>query len=1366
MAPDPSLSPAPLRHRPACLPIAAACALALLLPASPVLSQGDVPRDLQPWIPWVLAEHPELGCPLVGDQRLCAWPGRLELMLDDRGGRFNLDVQADRELDLPLPGDATRWPTAVTDYGRVALMRRSGDRPAVRLAAGRHRLAGRFSWSRLPESLPVPPEIALVDLTVANRQVPFPRRQADGLLWLEGTRAEETQEDRLELDVQRRIEDGVPVGLTVRLVLRVAGRGREIDLGNPLPVSFEPTSLASDLPVRLGDGGRLLTQLRAGEWQISLHARSTGPVAKLTLAARPEPWPQGEAWVFRAEPAVRSVQIGGRPIDPQRTSLPEDWRALPAFRVGQGEELTFNELRRGETEPPPDAVTATRGWWLSQDGRRFTVQDRLIGSLHQGGRLEALSPAVLGRASLQDESDQPADQVITLAADGNAGVEVRRGELGLAADLTYPRGGALPAVGWNRDVQSLDAALHLPPGWTLLAAPGVDHADGAWVDRWSLLDLFFLLILSLATWKLYGRHWGLIAFGLLALAWHEPHATGVWLWWLVLVPLAALSRILPEGRTERLVRRLGWLAVAAFTIQLFLFCAGQFRTGLFPQLERGGRGPYPSGSGVMTEYMTTGWLAKKDRMAVDEVAEVEEPVAQRPSETPSSFEPKAYRARQQQVDPDAVVQTGPGVPRWRWTNASLRWSGPVAADHHLRLWLISPFFELLLSLLRIAGAGAIAALLLGRRPDEREPAEGGYDPPAVAAAALFLLMMMGALPALAQEPETPPRGILEELERRLTKPPDCHPGCLEVPRLALDARGDELRVSADVHAAADAAWHLPGPADVWSPSRVAVDGRSDLALRRGADGFLMLRLGEGAHRIELRGAARDSLALQFPIPPRELAWQGRGWTLTGFRPDAAPPASVRLDRQRETAEAAGGETAAVLQPWIELRRTLSIGIPWQVENELRRYGPSDSPVLAQVPLLTGESVTSPGIAVAERQAQIALERGEAVRRWRSTLDEAEGLTLIAPADRPWLERWELDCSPVWSCRGTGLPPVRHMQGGGWRPEWRPWPGEGLTLEFTRPPAAAGETATVDAADLTVTPGRRLLEGRLVLDLRSSRGGEHRLGLPAEAELQSFTVDEQPRPVMASEGGLAFTVEPGSHQVVAAWRQPHRLGLVERSPAVSLDSAAVNVRATVVVPDNRWLLWAGGPSWGPVVKMWEYVFILALAAWALGSLAPTPLTGADWFLLGVGMTQVPLAAPVIVVLWLLVLGWRERFPARRWWSYDLQQLAILGLSLLAVVFLYAAIHAGLLVRPDMQVSGAGSFGSTLHWYADRVGGDLPRPWVLWLPLWVWRILMLFWALWLASRLLRCLPWCWERFAVGPLLVGPKSFQREEDSDETI
>jgi len=50
------------------------------------------------------------------------------------------------------------------------------------------------------------------------------------------------------------------------------------------------------------------------------------------------------------------------------------------------------------------------------------------------------------------------------------------------------------------------------------------------------------------------------------------------------------------------------------------------------------------------------------------------------------------------------------------------------------------------------------------------------------------------------------------------------------------------------------------------------------------------------------------------------------------------------------------------------------------------------------------------------------------------------------------------------------------------------------------------------------------------------------------------------------------------------------------------------------------------------------------------------------------------------------------------------------TLLAVVFLYGAVHQGLLLRPDMQVEGGGSSDTLLQWYQDRVEGALPAAWV--------------------------------------------------------
>ena len=1330
--------------------------------------RGDVPEPLRPWVPWVLAEHPELPCPLVAGSRLCAWPGRLELDLGDRGGSFALEVLAERELDLPLPGDATHWPRRVTLDGAPALLRRTGDRPTVALPAGRHRVAGRFGWSRLPQSLAVPPEVGLVELRLNGESVARPRREVGGELWLAGRQAE-VEAERVAMEVSRRIDDGVPVRLTVRLSLRVSGRARELDLGDALPESFLPTAVTSPLPARWavdeGAGRRLLVQVRPGAWQITLDAVSRAPVGSIALARRGEPWPGEEFWVFAAHPAVRMVRLEGVPgVDPERTPLPAEWRSLPAFRVEPGQELVLTELRRGRPPPPPDSIAVRREWWLAEDGSRITARDSLRGTLNVGGRLETLAPAQLGRVALGEAVEE---RLITLgAASGRPGVEVRSERLDLVAELVYPRGGRLPAVGWDRSVPELSIRLNLPPGWQLLAAPGADRAAGALLDAWNLFDLFFLLLITLATARLSTWRRGALAFAILGLAWHEPYAPFLVFWWLLLLALVALLRVLPAGRAVRWVSGVRWVLAVAFALQLVLFCTAQWRSGVFPQLEHQYYGygdrtaPMASEEFTVLEILTgrkaamssaglsnpplEGRFKRYEAPGVSSLR-LPEPQAQDELKSLGYLGSGGAAGRSRQVDAAAVVQTGPGVPQWVWNVYSLSWSGPVSEDQHLRLLVISPAVERLLSLARIAGVVFLAFWLLDPRRHPGPTAERGSPGPGRTVALALLLLPLLATAARAQEPAPPPLSILQELERRLVTPPACHPECVELASLRLRARGDTVSIEAEVHAAAASAWTLPGPASAWTPRQVSVDGRPATALRRDAEGFLLLRLERGVHRVTLAGPAPDSLTLQLALPPRTLEWSADGWELAGYRPDAPPPASLRLSRLLPAA--APDQGGAEFAPRLELTRELDLGIPWLVHNRLERFGSAETSVAVEVPLLPGESVTTGGIPVEEGRAAVALERGETVRVWDSTLEEAGTLTLRAPA-APWLERWVLSCSPIWSCRGEGLAPTRYMEEGLWRPEWRPWPGESLTLRLSRPAPAPGSTTTLDRVRLDLTPGRRIRSAQLDLELRASQGGEQQVTLPAAAELEWLAIDGDRQPAQLDEGRLAFLVEPGRHEVSVAWREPHRLGLVERSPAVELGTPAANVTVEMVVPSNRWLLWAGGPRWGSEATIWLYLPLLAAGAWAFGRWRQTPLSVWDWLLLGLGLTQVHIVFAAVVVIWLAVFGVRDRFLPRGRWRRRFQYLLLGALWLAALAVLYAVVHTGLLGRPEMQVAGLVEGGRSLAWYRDLVPGALPRPWALWLPLWVFRVLMLLWALWLSSRLLRWLPWAWGRFVAAP------------------
>jgi hypothetical protein len=127
--------------------------------------------------------------------------------------------------------------------------------------------------------------------------------------------------------------------------------------------------------------------------------------------------------------------------------------------------------------------------------------------------------------------------------------------------------------------------------------------------------------------------------------------------------------------------------------------------------------------------------------------------------------------------------------------------------------------------------------------------------------------------------------------------------------------------------------------------------------------------------------------------------------------------------------------------------------------------------------------------------------------------------------------------------------------------------------------------------------------------------------------------------------------------------------------------------------------------------------------------------------------------LVVVGWFGAFAWRkarvEQEPPLHPALFDLLQLALAAFSFVFAGVLWAAIHHNLLLDVDMQVRGAASDERVLRWYVDRVPGALPEPWIATLPLYMWRVAMLLWALWLVAALLRWLPWAWRAFCEGGL-----------------
>lgn len=1329
--------------------------LIALLVALPVMAEaqalqpGDVPAPLRPWIPWAL--HKQEACPTLvgGDLRVCGWPAQLDLVLDARSGRFTQHVRAYATTWLPLPGDATRWPQDVKVDGRAAVVLERDGGPAVKLEKGDHQVTGTFAFESLPESLKIPPQLGLLTLTVNGKTVARPGRDAAGLLWLQREGKPEEAEARLDVTVHRLVSDEVPLLVTTRVRLDVSGTSREVLLARALLPGFAPLSLTSPLPARLDPDGRLRVQVRPGTWTIDVAARHEGPAQALTLTAAEGPWATSETWVFDARPELRLVEPEGvTAVDPQQTTLPAEWRHLPAFHMEPGDTLQLVEKRRGDSAPDADRLSLHRQLWLSFDGQVFTARDQISGTLSQSWRLSMPAPSELGRVEVAGR-----DQVVTrLGAYDPPGVEVRQGQLAMTAESQVPRAGAIPAVGWDADFVAVDGSLTLPPGWRLLHAGGVDDAPATWLRRWTLLDLFLVLVTTVVAGRLFGLGGGVLAFVALVLSVTEPGAPR-WFW---LTPLAleALARVV-SGRTGTVLRTGRTVAWAVLALMLVPFAAAQLRAGMYPSLEQD--------PGLQRSVRSL-FGASSAALAGDAMVEAQSAPAPMRGDAPAK---KSVRKLQSlndfaqsagldeyvqqldavQIDPRTSAQTGHGLPEWSWRKVPLKWSGPVERHQQLSFVLLPPWGNLVVSFLRVALLALLFALLVRRA---RAPEEPTAAPTPAAAAAVGLLLLF-ATPANADS--LPTEAMLNELRNRLTATPDCHPTCASVPRMSVDTDGTTLRLRVEVLAAAPTAVPLAGDLEGWQPQRVYLDGKPATALRRGDQGTLWLAVETGAHQVVLEGAlpARDTVQVPLPLRPRRVEiGRTAGWEVAGVRDNGTAEGSLQFTRTKGQSDAPSLEEEGTIPAFFRVERALLLGLDWSMETRVTRLTPDAQPVLLEVPLVEGESVLSAEVRVADDKALVHLPARVSHATWRSVLARRPDITLTAPQDVPWVEVWRLEATPVWHVERSGLPAVHTEPGPGARiPEWRPWPGETLQLRIQAPEPVPGPTMTVQSTQLLVRPGLRTTDATLTLKLSASRGGQHAMTLPEGAALQSLAVDGRTLPVPKDTARVTFPIKPGKQEVTLTWRESTGITGAFRTPVIDLGVPSANASLTLELPRDRWLLWVDGPDLGPAVLFWSLLLVIIMVAVGLGRVRLTPLRTRHWLLLALGLTQVPIIASGFVAGWLLLLGLRQARGDRIRSAavFNLSQLALIGTTLIALGIIVFSIHHGLLGQPDMHVQGNGSWSYTLHWYQDRAGQTLPVGLALSVPLLVFRLLMLAWALWLAFAMVGWLRWGFAAFTTG-------------------
>lgn len=1391
--------------------------------------EADVPDALKPWKNWVLHGQEARFCPEVaGEHRIdfCAWPGELRLDAREGGAQFTQTWETLREGAVPLPGNREYWPQQVTVNGRPhAVSRRGGRRaddvPVVWLPPGRHVVAGWIPWLERPGKLSVPANVALITLSVDGKAVQAPERDEISLmLSASGEAARARESDSLGVQVYRKLTDGIPARLTTRVRLKVSGKPREVAVADILPEHFVPTGIVSPWTARLDQEGHLLVQALPGEATVEVMARLDEPLEEV----RPRLSPQRaqEVWSYEAVPALRTTTIlpiaGGEAfvVDPLQAGVPGEWRSLPALAVGEGARLRVEEHARGQDERENQRLTLRREMWLDFSGKGFFARDRIEGSMRQGWRFDVARPYTLVSANQDartvanaaDDLGLMGDLLVTRGADESlTGVEWRRERVTLNAGvrLEAAAGARIPVTGWRQTFDSVETTLHLPYGYRLLAAPGVDTVSrNAWVERWTMLDIFLSAFFALLAWRLFGAGGGVAAAAYLILAMQEPMSPVFS--FAAAVVFVLLHRFMPEGRLRGFLRLGQYLALICLAVAAVIFIPAQIRYALYPQLEES------SGFAVVKEGHIDS-LTETTASAFEPLPAAAAPLQESPHSEPggkigiqnmiaraprqsdwrahvTDRKGTASPARQRYAQ-STVTQTGGGEPAWSLGEQyRLRWAGPVAQTQRVQLFVSPPWLTRILRVLTVVLLVALVwRLLRAVFPDKAPPPGWRSAPPAAASAraaalagaglAVLLAAALGfpvSAAAAGSADAFPPKELLDELRTRLLKAPECAPACVDVAKARVEARPRALRVRLTAHAAAPSSLPLPNPGRHLDLREVRVDDTPYPVLRTGGGIYVALR--QGIHRVQIEYApSGDTVSLGFPLRPARIEFAGTGWQVEGIDENRLLGETLNFSRAADVPVSAAerGAQAQQFAPFVHVRRDIDLDLDWSVNTTVSRIAPAEGGFTFPIPLLAGEHVTTPAVKVQDGRAWAVFTANAANASWTARLDKAETLELIAPPLPERAETWRITVNPSWHLEWNGVP-VTLVDNGRDQAifEFHPLPGEKLALTVTRPAKVEGGFLAIDHAVLHSRIGRHASDYELEFGLRASRGGEHRIGLPPDLEALDVRRNGIPLNLQARENRLSLPVSPGKQTYTLKLRRQGDVGPVIASPAIDLGLPAANINLRTALGEQRWVLAAHGPTVGPAVLYWGELLAALAVAFLFARSGWSSLGRREWFLLVLGFSTFSWPALLLIALWLIVIDWRARASACANWpplEFNAMQAGILALTALMLRALIDATPRALLSVPEMGIRGHGSSAGMLNWFADQGGPVLPTATVFSLPIWVYRLLMLAWALWLAYTLIRWLgrgltawlrhgywkkiSWKWRRTQTEPAASSEKS-----------
>ena len=1310
------------------------------------IEESQIPTSLMEWKAWVLDEVKDIDCPIDYKQGTpqCSWFSDLKVTLHEDQLDFNMSVTLYRDqTKVRLPSAHLSWAKDVLVDGQKASV--FGSVATVMLDKGEHKIVGSIPWRGDLKYLQLPQPIALVELYRDGQKVDSPKVDQNARLWLDQEESSLAKEGSLIVSLYRKVIDGHPVRMQTYLHFRVSGKMRSVVLDGIVLDGFLPTAISSSLGATITKEKKLKVELKAGEWTALIDSYIPQHIESLSRPSYQFGYANEEVWTVASDANYRTIEIAGvTSIDPSQTTLPKEWRVLPTYLVGD-KAMEIRELYKSAKQQQKNELKLNRELWLDFDGSGYTVSDNIQAKISQIRRLEATSLLDLASASINHKPTL----ITTLSKSDQKGIELREEKMTIEASSRYEDDiSLLPANGWDEEFGSVKAVLNLPAGWRLFASFGSDNQTRAWLESWNLMDIFLVLLLGISIYQLYGLLWSIPATLSLVLLWHEGDAPTVI--WLFVLALVALLRVIERGRLRGVLKLLLAVVVSVTILQVLSFSVYEIRTALYPQLEKHYEGighyDYP--------YQEKAILADIDNVVSPQQRGREREYMSMNSVAPTPYiKKKAVKKEytqimQNRIDPNAVVQTGIGKPKWRWQSYEFYWQSGVGSDERLELWLISPMLNKFIKFLNILGMLFLLYLFLHEFTRSMMPKIRKNIFSTNGIKVVFLATLLLLSPSRV-DADMPSDQMLKALKEKLVITPACLPNCASMESMEVSIIGEMMQIDMSLSAGADIAVPLLGDRNIWLPQEVKLEGNTtEPNLRLDRSGGLWIMLSKGIHQIQLRGSirGRDQITLSSKLPLHNLRErvEGDAWQISSDH-------KSYIEINNLTQEVKKEREKSKIEPMVEVERTFYFGQRWYVDTEVKLLNQIDQPYRFIYDLLPHESILDKEIEVKEGRVMLHLGSKNRAYKWRSSLPITDKLELKATNRDELLEIWKMDISSIWDMQYKGIDPIGEESGGDLlMPRFQPWQEESLTLLFEKAKAVRGESLTIESSQLRIAQSGHYRDITLLLKLKSSQAGQYTILLGSAKNLKPTQIDGKTHYLKLNNHKVSIPLEAKDQKVKLSWQE--EIGVAKRYqfPTIDLQKESSNSKIELSLPNNQWILWTGGPLLGPAVLLWGVLLAVLLFAIILGRVKGSPLKTRDWLLLGVGVSTSSVMIMLPIIIWIFALRFREyKGDDLQGWRRNFTQIAVVILTVVAISTIIGAVSVGLLGNPEMMITGNHSYGNFLNWYSDRISSTIPEPTVISLSIWYYRVLMLLWSIWIAFSLIKWLKWSWGVFSQGDM-----------------